>query len=128
MRNLREELEREVQAGNVPFWDPAVGGILVGKLLKYDVRAGFQGQDTVVATIEAEDPAKPDERVVDVWLSRSVLFAEFRKLRPAPGERVGIAYLGPQTSKEEVAFELYRVTVDREGAGAVPDFERIAES
>ena len=41
---------------------------------------------------------------------------------------MGIAYCGPQTREEGEDYELYKVTVDREGDGAVPDFELSAEA
>jgi hypothetical protein len=128
MRDLQKELATAVEAGQVLAWEPNVGDIIVGSVMSYDTRKGYQGREVFVVTLEVENPAPDGPKVVDVWLTRTVLLGEFKKLRPAPGERVGIAYCGPQAREEGEDYELYKVTVDREGDGAVPDFERSAEA
>ena len=85
MRDLQKELATAVEAGQVLAWEPNVGDIIVGSVMSYDTRKGYQGREVFVVTLEVENPAPDGPKVVDVLLTRTVLLGEFKKLRPAPG-------------------------------------------
>ncbi len=120
-RDLRAELEDQVDGNFPPAWKPVPGDILVGRLVGYSTGRGYRGREIYVAKIEVEDIVDGSP-FVSVWLMSTVLFDEFRKQRPAPGERIGIARLTDGTSEAGQEYQRYRVTIDRVGESAIPDF------
>lgn len=89
-----------------PAWKPAPGEILVGTVEAYDTWEGKYGPVKVVVL---RDDAEGN--LVSVYLGATVLYEEFRKLRPRPGETVGIRYLGKD---EDRGYHKYKVMVERE--------------
>jgi hypothetical protein len=111
-RDLRIELERE--DGTYPeSWRPQPGDILVGTIEKYD-RASTSYGTYNIAVLRDEQGA-----LHSVWLMHAVLLDEFRKLRPRPGERLGIKRL----EDAERGYRRYAVRVDREPGSDIPDFD-----
>jgi hypothetical protein len=89
-----------------PAWKPVPGEILVGTVEGYDTWEGKYGPVKVVILRDEAGGA-----LVSVYLSSMVLLQEFRKLRPRPGETVGIRYLGKD---EDRGYHKYKVMVDRD--------------
>jgi hypothetical protein len=107
-----------------PAWKPIPGEVLVGTVELYDTWEGKYGPVKVVVLRDEAGGS-----LVSVYLGATVLFEEFKKLRPRPGEIVGIRYFGKD---EDRGYHKYKVMVDRpdtnvdvffatEGAAAVPD-------
>lgn len=46
--------------------------------------------------------------------ARSVLRNEIEKQRPGVGDRIGVRYIGPETSSKGTSYEKYRVRIDRQ--------------
>lgn len=93
-------------------WIPKPGDMLVGKLARYSSGHTSYGEQ-LIAVIEDDETQTPRS----VWLMHTVLHGEFKKLRPKPGERVGIKRL----QDSEKGYARYVVRVDREEP--VPDFQ-----
>ena len=111
-KDLRKELE-ELEEEYPPAWHPEPGEILVGTIRRYDEGRTPYGQ---VRTVIIQDE-ETGERV-SLWISGAVIRNEFDRLRPEPGERVGIRYLGKDQQK---GYHKYKMRVDRDAnsAGAV---------
>ena len=52
-----------------------------------------------------------------VWLIHDALLSQMRKLRPEPGDRIGIRYNGRQQSGAGRSYHSYTVVTDRDAAG-----------
>jgi hypothetical protein len=89
-----------------PAWKPLPGEVLVGTVRGYDVWNGKYGECPMVFV---EDRA--EGQLVTVYLSATVLYNEFKKIRPKVGETVGIRYLGKSGDE---GYHRYKVIVDRE--------------
>jgi hypothetical protein len=89
-----------------PGWKPVPGEILVGTIEGYDT---WEGRYGAVKVAILQDEAGGG--LVSVYLSSTVLLAEFKKWRPRPGEVVGIRYLGKD---EDRGYHRYKVMVERE--------------
>jgi hypothetical protein len=90
-----------------PAWKPIPGEVLVGQVEGYDTYVGKYGESKVCFL---RDQASGS--LVSVYLSSTVLFNEFKKLRPKVGETVGIRYLGKVDGDD--GYHRYKVIVDRE--------------
>jgi hypothetical protein len=103
-----------------PAWRPIPGEILVGTVEGYDTWEGKYGPVKVAILRD-----RASDSLVSVYLGATVLYEEFRKCRPRPGEAVGIRYLGKD---DERGYHKYKVMVEREpdvnaffgGAASVP--------
>jgi hypothetical protein len=88
-------------------WKPVPGEVLVGTVAAYDTYVGKYGESKVcILRDQAEDT------LISVYLSPTVLFNEFKKIRPKIGEKVGIRYLGKAEGDD--GYHRYKVVVDRE--------------
>jgi hypothetical protein len=110
MRNLERELE-ELEDW-APAWKPKPGDTLVGTLLRYDTG------HTPFGPVRTATIRKADGERVSVWLSNTVLLNEFARLKPKPGERIGLKYLG---THRERRYHRFRLLVDR--PDGEPSFE-----
>lgn len=111
-RDLRAELEEE--DGDYPdAWRPEIGEILVGELVRYS-RGHTTYGEAVIAIVSHEGTGE----LAAVWLLHHVLLDEFRKLRPSPGERIGIKRL-PDAERAQNPYQRFIVRVDR--PDEVPD-------
>jgi len=86
-------------------WRPKPGEILSGRVFGYSQAQGMYGP-VWVCTVKRD----PDGERVAIWLSSTVLLAEFRKLRPRPGERIAVKFAGQHSSR---GYNLFKVVVDR---------------
>jgi hypothetical protein len=121
MRNLQQELE----ADNGVFpesWKPKPGDSIVGTLLRYDTGPTSWG-DRRIAVLKIEANESHGEYLCGVWLSHKVLVDQFKRLRPEPGELVGIKRL-PDADK---GYARYVVKVDRPEVKAM-DWDAIGEN
>ena len=98
-------------------WRSRVGDVLVGELEGYHRGEGAYGP-TWVAHVRDEKAGE----LRAVWLFHTVLLDEFRRLRPKPGERIGLRRLD-DGGQEDRRYRRYALVVDREGASGVPDFD-----
>jgi hypothetical protein len=106
-----------------PAWKPVPGEVLVGTVEAYDTFVGKYSESKVcILRDQAEDS------LISVYLSPTVLYNEFKKMRPKIGERVGIRYLGKADGDE--GYHRYKVVIDRdmnvdEFFGVVPSFSPV---
>lgn len=89
--------------------------MLVGEIVRYETGMTEYGEAPIVV-VANEDNGE----LLSVWLLHQVLLSEFQKLKPKPGERVGIKRLADDPERR---YRRYAVRVDREDAG-VPDLDR----
>jgi hypothetical protein len=106
MKGLYEKLEGWEDFP--PAWKPIPGEILVGTVELYDTWEGRYGPVKVVVLRDEAGGG-----LVSVYLGATVLFEEFKKWRPRPGELVGIRYFGKD---EDRGYHKYKVMVDRPDA------------
>lgn len=118
-RDLRSELER--WDGYPESWRPEPGEVLIGTVSRYTTAfatwRGVEREHPIAVVRDEESGAE-----VSVWLIHKVLLEEFRKLRPRPGERVGLRYIGLD---KVGGYHRYLVRVDRPEE-EVPDLDRFA--
>lgn len=98
-------------------WRPHPGDKTVGQVVSLDTRDGQYGAYPVV-TVAADDG-----REVAVHAFHTVLRGELARLRPEPGERIGIAYHG----RGDGSYERYRVIVERDRPAGGVDWDREAQ-
>lgn len=115
---LRERLEQST-GEYPPSWKAEPGAIVAGELVRYSTAPTKLYGDQLVAVIN-DDRRGP----LTVWLSSAVLLDQFKKLRPKPGEAVGIKCLGKHPEKH---YWRFTVEVDRPGAtsDAMPDWDNV---
>ena len=92
-RDLIKELQNEV-IEYPESWQPEVGGIISGVLLKY-TRGPTSYGEVDIAWIQQDG----DQPTLCVWLTRQILRSKFREKRPRPGERIAIKYHGQPSGK-----------------------------
>lgn len=111
---LRDQLEQDYERAMKGFperWDPEEpGDKIIGELKTMDYNIQTQYGPVDVATIHSEDL----DEARCVWLARTVLKNEWDEQNPAPGERVGVIYLGMD---DENDYHRYSVRVDRATEG-----------
>ncbi|MBM4043659.1 MAG: hypothetical protein FJ279_00945 [Planctomycetes bacterium] len=112
MRDLKRELND--WQGWPEAWRPKPGDVLTGIVESYSEGPTPYGN---VHTVIVKDEDAGER--VSVWLSSTVLLSEFRRLRPKPGERIGLKYEGKDADK---GYHRYKLLVDR---GAVPSLEAL---
>jgi len=101
-------------------WKPEPGEVLVGELLAYRQGQGAYGP-AWVAHVREEGSGE----LRAVWLFHAVALDEFRRLRPKPGERVGLRLL-EDGGKAGARYRRFALVVDRPVEAEVPDFEALA--
>lgn len=101
-------------------WKPEVGDVLVGELVAYRQGQGAYGP-AWVAHVREEGSGE----LRACWLFHAVLLDEFRRLRPKPGERVGLRRL-EDGGKAGSRYRRFALVVDRPVGAEVPDFEALA--
>jgi hypothetical protein len=93
------------------------GDQIVGTLVRYDKGTSQYGEADI-AVVRTKD----GERAV--WMFGAALRSQFGKIKPSPGEVVGIKFLGERVSGAGNKYKDWRVVVDR--PAATPDFESMA--
>jgi len=88
-----------------PSWKPDVGEALVGNVISYD-RGFTQYGDVRTVIIKDEETGERKS----LWLNTKVLLDLFNRLKPKPGERIGLKYLGKEETK---GYHRYHMIVDR---------------
>ena len=123
MLSLEQRLEFDPDA-----WEPEPGDTVTGEVVEvveYD--DGFNEGETypVVSLATSTSPLVG----VKVFGSKSVLKRELRRRNPAPGDRLGIKYLGPK-GKPPHQYEAFRIVHDRARPADewVPPTEPLPES
>ena len=116
MSSLEDRLARDPEP-----WKPKPGDVLVGKVVSITEGEAGYGPYPLLE-VEADDGA-----VRSVHAFHTVLKNELARLRPRPGERLGILYKGKIGDNR---YESYRVAVERddefEGRNDV-DWDRVAQ-
>ena len=114
---FRDALEKD--DGSFPeSWIPKIGDVLTGVVLRYTSGPTEYGPCPIVVIHDDETDAPRS-----FWLLHTVARGEFTKLKPLPGERVGIKRV-PDAAK---GYRMYVVKVDRPVSDAdVPDFSTFA--
>jgi len=102
-RDLNQELKN--WDGWPEAWKPTAGDVLVGTVESYDT--GFTPYGSVRTVIVTQENG---ERV-SLWLSSTVLLDLFNRLKPKPGEKIGLKYMGKDPKKH---YHRYHLIVDRE--------------
>lgn len=108
-----EELLRQLDEGYAPSWIPEKpGDTIVGTLVRASTGFTSFGPAPVIELVT------DDGDRFSVWLFYETLKSEMRRMKPAPGERVAVRYLGEaqvknQTKGRKSAYHNYRVAVDR---------------
>jgi hypothetical protein len=92
---------------NPPNWEHSPGDELIGTVVRYK-RVDTKQGERIVAHIRPDDGGP----VVTLWLG-TVLMSEFKRIRPRPGERVGVKRLDDATSKAGRTYQNWSVVVDR---------------
>jgi hypothetical protein len=96
-------------------WRPNIGSVLVGRVIRYDRAESSYGPCWVCVV---EEPESGD--FITIWLSATVLMAEFKRKKPTPGEMIGVK----RPSVVEKHYERFRlIVVARETAEGIPDFD-----
>jgi hypothetical protein len=115
--DFRRALEED--DGKFPeAWIPKVGDVLIGIVLHYTSGPTEHGPCPIVV-IQDDETDTPRS----FWLLHTVARGEFAKLKPRPGERVGIKRL----ADSEKGYRRFVVKVDRPISNAdVPDFSTFA--
>ncbi len=109
-----DDLEARLSEDYPQSWIPeAEGDTIVGEVVRYTTGTTQYGESPVVVLRTADG-------LRSVWLLSTVLRSQFGKLKPRPGERVGIRYGSERTSASGNAYRDFRVEVDR--GDALPDF------
>lgn len=114
---LRDQLANDVERAEKGFpdrWNPEEpGDMVLGELVTVDRNIQTQYGPVDVATIHDEDL----DEARSVWLARTVLQNEWEEVKPRPGERVGVAYLGHEEGEDgedgDPGYHRYSVRVDR---------------
>ena len=108
------DLDRELDEGkDLPEgWRPEPGDKIVGRLVRFAVSKTAYGPRRI-AVLERE----PDGAPRAVWLLHGSLKAQFRKLTPQAGDRVGIKRL---PDSEDGQYKRYKVVIDRAEGAEVP--------
>lgn len=104
---MPRDLHQAPDVANPPNWEHSPGAELIGTVVRYK-RVDTKQGERIVAHIRPDDGSP----IMTVWLG-TVLLSEFKRLRPRPGERVGIKRLDDAVSKAGRAYQVFSVVVDR---------------
>jgi hypothetical protein len=115
---LQDRLAREPE-----IWRPEPGQSLTGTLVEIEMRPSDFGADYPVVTLLDADG---NEFVFHAF--HTTARTELAKLRPEPGDQIGIRYRGKVEGRKN-PYESYRILVERAEPTltAVPDWDAIAE-
>jgi len=105
-RDLRRALDARAQP-YPPTWRHEPGSVLVGRLVRYS-QAPTRYGPAVVAWVEPDDGSS----TVALWITPAVLLAEFKRLRPEPGEMIGARRLDDADNYQRWALEVDRPELD----------------
>jgi len=120
-RDLRAELEGW-QDERPRAWVADVGQVLVGELVRYSRGEGQYGP-AHIAQVREEKTGE----LRAVWLLHRVLLDEFKRLRPKPGERLGIRRLEDGGENSKRPYRRFALVLDRDGDD-LPDFELLDQA
>jgi hypothetical protein len=106
---LLAELEKDFPAAWIPT---EAGDTVVGVMTRVGEGVTQFGPAPVVEVKQA------DGAEVTVWLFSQMIRSEFARLKPVPGERIAVRYLGDQTVKNKKpgrgeTYKKFRLAVDR---------------
>ena len=127
-QSTRRDLAAELDAEGDEFpesWRPRPGDKLVGTVVRYTEGDSRFGPKWVCVLRCVNDAGA--EYLCSVWLSHTVLYNEFLKLRPRIAERIGIKRLSDEDSAGG-RYARYLVRVDRPPAASEPDWEKLARA
>jgi hypothetical protein len=105
-RDLAAELDDD-DGTFAESWKPRAGDKITGVLVRYDEAQGAFGPCPVAIIDALNDVGVPYP--VTVWIGPAMLRSEFKKVKPKPGERIGIK----RFKDSEKGYARYRVIVDR---------------
>lgn len=119
-RDLLAALDKHTGSTHPESWKPEVGEEIVGELIEY--REGKARHGAAQIAVIREDGTDTPRAV---WLFHTVMLAEFKRLKPKPGERLAIRRL-EDGQKGEHPYRRFAVVVDREEhQGELPDFDSL---
>lgn len=110
--NISDLLDRDPEN-----WDPNPGDKLVGTLVEITTRDNGHGPYPLVEIETA------DGRLVHFHAWHTVAASELAQKNPAPGDRVGVKYLGVPAGK---SYESYRVMIERQTPAPVTAGDELA--
>ncbi|MFH1682144.1 MAG: hypothetical protein ABIH26_16070 [Candidatus Eisenbacteria bacterium] len=95
----------------------------MGEVVRYDKGPTAWGERWI-AVLRRE----PDGDLWGVWLSHKVLVDLFRRMKPRPGERIGVKRLADKPAENgKPGYAKYTLVVDRDDAEAGPDWENVED-
>jgi hypothetical protein len=104
---MTRDLRQPSEVARPETWQSAPGDELIGTVVRYE-RVDTRNGEKIVAHIRPDDGSP----VVAIWLG-TVLMSEFKRLRPRPGERVGVKRHEDGRSKAGHVYQVWSVIVDR---------------
>ena len=120
------DIEHDLDAFDGTFpesWRPKPGDKIVGRLVRYTQGESPYGPRHI-AVVEAMN-AGGEPYLVGIWLSHAVLVDQFKRLKPKPGERIGVKRLADVPGRgDKRGYAMFKVVVDRPDAGA-PDWDKV---
>lgn len=90
--------------GEVAYWEPKPGGVVVGVVREIDIRGTQYDANVPVITLQVESG-----ELVQIWAFWSVLRNELRKLAPEIGSEIAVRRL----NDSERGYRRYRVFTDQ---------------
>lgn len=117
-QRLEEEADRETPESWVP---EQAGEQIAGELVRYERGTTAYGE-RIIAVLRTRQG-----RERSVWLLHAVLRGEFARLRPRPGERLLVRYLGRKKSDNGTEYAAYKLVVDRENRATEPDWDALGD-
>jgi len=114
VKDIEKELDRE-QTYPTAWCPRQPGEQIIGLIERYPKGADrITGKQVHIAWIATDGGERHS-----LWLNNAVLLNKFAELRPKPGERVGVRFLGPHPDKK---YNCYRVVIDRpDTAAGIPE-------
>jgi len=88
------------------------GQELLGTVTGLDIGTTWEGERVRIVVVDAGDDGPPHS----VWLLHDALKSQMTRLRPQPGDRIGIRYNGKETGKSGRSYHSYTVVTDRQAA------------
>ena len=112
--NLEDRLDHYPEA-----WKPEPGDKILGKVVSITaLESRFGGSYPLVEIVTGDD------KEFAVHAFHAVLKGELARLKPKPGDQLGIKYLGRD---DKVAYERYRVLIERaEPSSETVDWDSVA--
>ncbi len=91
----------------------APGDTLLGTFVRLDRGTTRTGDTYPVAIVRDQDGT-----LRRLWVFHAALRQQLRDARPAPGDRLGVRYLGERESGEGRRYHAWRVVTDRQDGAA----------